>query len=217
MRAVLQYGETPVVDLVTSGIGERFLGAQNASTHTLRRGHRASPRVVPTLLRLPRSCGSRLRRILTSMSKKRLAIVGGGVAGVSLAWLASTSASVNRDWDIVLIHDEPALGGHSHSIPVKLGGQRYPIDIGVQFRFPRRLSPRLCDAAPTGDASASPHAGDAGDAAIHGVHSGTQLDYRPRKGRTPARSLCRHERSDARARARDIEGHRALLVDSARA
>lgn len=70
------------------------------------------------------------------MSKKRLAIVGGGVAGVSLAWLASTSASVNRDWDIVLIHDEPALGGHSHSIPVKLGGQRYPIDIGVQFGSP---------------------------------------------------------------------------------
>lgn len=68
--------------------------------------------------------------------KKRLAIVGGGASGVSLAWLASTSARVRGDWEIVLLHDEPVLGGHSHSIPVALGGESWPVDIGVQVISP---------------------------------------------------------------------------------
>ena len=68
--------------------------------------------------------------------KRRLAIVGGGASGVSLAWLASTQPRVMRDWDVTLLHDEPTLGGHSHSIPVELGGEVVPIDIGVQFVSP---------------------------------------------------------------------------------
>lgn len=65
--------------------------------------------------------------------KKRLCIVGGGAAGLSLAWLATRSPRASMDWEVTLLHDEPHLGGHSHTIRVPLGGRQVPVDIGVQF------------------------------------------------------------------------------------
>src|ERR1043165_955794 len=71
-----------------------------------------------------------------SMTKKQVCIVGGGASGLCLAWLATRSAHIAAEWDVTLLHDEPALGGHSHTIPVELGGARVPVDIGVQFVSP---------------------------------------------------------------------------------
>lgn len=67
------------------------------------------------------------------MPNKRLCIVGGGAAGLSLAWLATRSARVSSEWQVTLLHDEEFLGGHSHTIRVPTGDRAVPVDIGVQF------------------------------------------------------------------------------------
>src|SRR5262249_12848099 len=70
---------------------------------------------------------------------QRVCIVGGGAAGVSLAWsLAKASQlGLNRAaYDVTLVHDGPNVGGHSLSGPVTLGGQSVRIDCGVQMIAP---------------------------------------------------------------------------------
>lgn len=70
---------------------------------------------------------------------QRVCIVGGGAAGVSLAWsLAKASQlGLNRAaYDVTLVHDGPNVGGHSLSVPVTLGGQSVRIDCGVQMIAP---------------------------------------------------------------------------------
>ena len=70
------------------------------------------------------------------MAKRRLCVVGGGASGLCLAWLATRSAQINEQWEVTVLHDEPALGGHSHTIPVQIGERLVPVDIGVQFVSP---------------------------------------------------------------------------------
>jgi NAD(P)-binding Rossmann-like domain len=70
---------------------------------------------------------------------QRICIIGGGAAGVGLAWsLAKASQlGLNRTpYDITLVHDGPTVGGHSISQPVTLGGQAVRIDCGVQMIAP---------------------------------------------------------------------------------
>jgi hypothetical protein len=70
---------------------------------------------------------------------QRICIIGGGAAGVGLAWsLAKASQlGLNRSaYDITLVHDGLGVGGHSLSIPVTLGGQPVHIDCGVQMIAP---------------------------------------------------------------------------------
>jgi predicted NAD/FAD-binding protein len=89
------------------------------------------------------------------MTKKRVAVVGGGATGVSLLWCL-TSQDVSRDEvELTLFHDEDRVGGHSRTIPVYFDGSGkahlapdgttetvYPVDIGVQFVCPT-LYPNL--------------------------------------------------------------------------
>jgi hypothetical protein len=70
------------------------------------------------------------------VKKKRVCIVGGGASGVCLAWLATFDSRARAAWEVTLLHDEPFLGGHSHTVPVTLGGRTVPVDIGVQFITP---------------------------------------------------------------------------------
>jgi hypothetical protein len=75
----------------------------------------------------------------SASSAQRICIIGGGAAGVGLAWsLAKASQlGLNRStYDITLVHDGPGVGGHSLSIPVTLGGQQVHIDCGVQMIAP---------------------------------------------------------------------------------
>ncbi len=67
---------------------------------------------------------------------KRIAVVGSGVAGLSLAWLLSTR------YQVTLYEAEPHLGGHTHSVDVTLDGHTYPVDTGFLV-FNDRTYPRL--------------------------------------------------------------------------
>lgn len=83
------------------------------------------------------------------LRKKRVAIVGGGATGASLLWCLTSQAGPRAEIEATLFHDEPAVGGHSLTIPVCFdedgrgrlaserdridGRQVYPVDIGVQF------------------------------------------------------------------------------------
>jgi hypothetical protein len=75
----------------------------------------------------------------SSSSTQRICIIGGGAAGVGLAWslAKATALGVNAtSYDITLVHDGPTVGGHSLSVPVTLGGQQVRIDCGVQMIAP---------------------------------------------------------------------------------
>lgn len=59
------------------------------------------------------------------MRPLEIAVIGSGVSGLSAAWLLSQSHNVS------LIEADTRLGGHSHTIDVKLnGGQLLPVDTG---------------------------------------------------------------------------------------
>lgn len=69
------------------------------------------------------------RRALAS-GRPRVGIVGGGLAGVSCAWLLDGVA------DSVLFESRAALGGHAHTIAVSVGSQEIQVDVGAQFFAP---------------------------------------------------------------------------------
>jgi glycine/D-amino acid oxidase-like deaminating enzyme len=64
----------------------------------------------------------------------RVCIIGGGATGAALLW--ALSQAPNSNWDITLMHDGPALGGHSLTQYVPWNGQTFPVDVGVQFISP---------------------------------------------------------------------------------
>ncbi len=64
----------------------------------------------------------------------KVCIVGGGASGVALLW--ALSQDPKQSWDITLIHNQPALGGHSYSPAVQWKGKSFNVDIGVQFISP---------------------------------------------------------------------------------
>ncbi|HEX9332178.1 MAG TPA: FAD/NAD(P)-binding protein, partial [Anaerolineales bacterium] len=68
--------------------------------------------------------------------KKKVCIIGGGATGVSLLWILAQDKKAHEEWDITLIHNQPQLGGHSLTYPVKHNGKTFNIDIGVQFVAP---------------------------------------------------------------------------------
>ena len=59
--------------------------------------------------------------------RPRIGIIGGGLAGVSCAWLLDAVA------DCVLFEDRPSLGGNANTIPVLVGGRWILVDVGAQF------------------------------------------------------------------------------------
>ncbi len=58
------------------------------------------------------------------MNKERLAVIGGGVAGLGSAWL------LRKRYDVTLFERESHIGGHSNTVEVEEGGRRLPVDTG---------------------------------------------------------------------------------------
>ncbi len=54
----------------------------------------------------------------------RIAVVGGGVAGLSAAWLLSDR------YDVTLYEAAPYVGGHTNTVDVTLDGVTHPVDTG---------------------------------------------------------------------------------------
>ena len=67
---------------------------------------------------------------------KKICVVGGRASGVSLLWCLTSNDVTRTEVDLTLLHDEPTLGGHSHTLEVPFGGTTYPIDVGVQYICP---------------------------------------------------------------------------------
>ncbi len=55
---------------------------------------------------------------------KKLAVIGGGIAGLGAAWL------LRNRYDVTLLEREPRIGGHSNTVEVDEDGRRLPIDTG---------------------------------------------------------------------------------------
>jgi uncharacterized protein len=66
-------------------------------------------------------------RNLGAQGLPRVGIIGGGLAGVSCAWLLDGVA------DAVLFEARGTVGGHAETIPVRVGGQWIAADVGAQF------------------------------------------------------------------------------------
>ena len=61
---------------------------------------------------------------------RRVGIVGGGMAGVSLAFL------LNGKRDVVLLEAGASVGGNVQTVPIELDGQTFPVDMGAQYFNP---------------------------------------------------------------------------------
>lgn len=71
-----------------------------------------------------------LTRNASAAQGRRVGIVGGGMAGVSLAFL------LNGQRDVVLLEASASLGGNVQSVNIELDGQSFPVDIGAQYFNP---------------------------------------------------------------------------------
>lgn len=60
----------------------------------------------------------------------RVAVIGGGMAGVACAWLLDGHAEVH------LFEARPALGGNVRTLPVTQGGRTFQVDLGAQYFHP---------------------------------------------------------------------------------
>jgi predicted NAD/FAD-binding protein len=60
----------------------------------------------------------------------KVGIIGGGLAGVSCAWLLDGVA------EAVLFESREILGGHAHTVPVDVGDRNVLVDVGAQFFAP---------------------------------------------------------------------------------
>ena len=62
--------------------------------------------------------------------RRRVGIVGGGMAGVALAWL------LDGERDVVLYEARDTIGGNVRSETVELDDSRFVIDLGAQYFHP---------------------------------------------------------------------------------
>ena len=67
----------------------------------------------------------------------RIAVIGGGIAGLASAWLLS------RQHRVTLFEAGDYVGGHTNTIEVEVDGHRHPIDTGFLV-FNDRTYPNLC-------------------------------------------------------------------------
>jgi predicted NAD/FAD-binding protein len=58
-------------------------------------------------------------------------IIGGGMAGVALAWL------LDGQYDVVVLEAQPAIGGNVQTVQLEVDGQAYGIDMGAQYFHPK--------------------------------------------------------------------------------
>lgn len=71
------------------------------------------------------------------MRTQHIAVIGSGIAGLSAAWLLS------QKHHVTLYESADYLGGHTHTVDVKVAGQRFPVDTGFLV-FNDRTYPNLC-------------------------------------------------------------------------
>jgi predicted NAD/FAD-binding protein len=65
-----------------------------------------------------------------ALPRRRVGIVGGGMAGVALAWL------LDGERDVVLLEARHTLGGNVRSETVTLDGATFVVDVGAQYFHP---------------------------------------------------------------------------------
>ena len=71
-----------------------------------------------------------------SITGKRIAVVGSGIAGLSSAWLLS------KRHEVTLFEADSRLGGHTHTVDVTVDNRRFPVDTGFLV-FNDRTYPNL--------------------------------------------------------------------------
>ena len=62
--------------------------------------------------------------------RRSVAVIGAGMAGVSVAWLLDGLR------DVVLLESRDSIGGNVRSLDVELDGQLFAVDLGAQFFHP---------------------------------------------------------------------------------
>ena len=62
--------------------------------------------------------------------RRSVAIIGGGMAGVSVAWL------LDGQRDVVLLESRDRIGGNVQTLDVDLDGHHFAVDMGAQFFHP---------------------------------------------------------------------------------
>lgn len=73
---------------------------------------------------------------IVATPRKRIAVVGAGIAGLATAWLLS------RRHDVFLFEANQYLGGHTNTVDVTLDGVTHPVDTGFLV-FNHRTYPNL--------------------------------------------------------------------------
>lgn len=71
------------------------------------------------------------------MERKRIAVVGSGIAGLSAGWLLS------KRYAVTLFEASETLGGHTNTVDVTLEGRTFPVDTGFLV-FNDRTYHNLC-------------------------------------------------------------------------
>src|SRR6185436_21181502 len=71
-----------------------------------------------------------VRRLGAAAPRRSVGIVGGGMAGVSLAWLLDGAC------DVTVLEARESIGGNVQSIDVELDGHRFVVDMGAQYFHP---------------------------------------------------------------------------------
>jgi len=69
-------------------------------------------------------------------ASQRIAVVGSGISGLSAAWLLA------KKHRVTLFEAERRLGGHTHTVDVRLDGQTHPVDTGFLV-FNNKTYPQL--------------------------------------------------------------------------
>jgi predicted NAD/FAD-binding protein len=57
----------------------------------------------------------------------RIAVIGGGAAGLATAWL------LQEDHEVTLLEKEDRLGGHANTVEVEIDGSAVPVESGFEF------------------------------------------------------------------------------------
>lgn len=65
--------------------------------------------------------------LVGAQSRRRVGVIGGGLAGVATAWLLDGTC------DVALIEAAPVLGGNIQSVDVDLDGHQVVVDMGAQY------------------------------------------------------------------------------------